>query len=139
MRSLLVAFVVCMQATAQSPASFRTIARGSDSKIAFHREVVARTGGWWQFIWHEHSGSFDFPTVDFSHEMVIAVFCGKAEPGASIEIVSVVHGINAIVVSYREHRTAGAPVKLPTFVTPFHIAVVPATRSSVTFVKLTAP
>ncbi len=118
-------------------AAARTIARGGDSRMTTHRELVIRTAGWWQFIWHEHSGSYDPPDIDFSRQMVLAVFGGLSPAGTTIEITNVVQGRRETTVRYREvvptTRIADGPRSAP-----FHIVVVAASLGAVTFVKVTA-
>ena len=136
---LVLGFLIAFQAAtaSQTGPAVRTVARGIDSHISVHREVVARTAGWWQFIWHEHTGSFTPPAIDFSRTIVVGVFAGQAAAGTSIEITSVTQDGRATTVYYREHRpTAGSTDKAPS-TSPFHLVVVPANRSTVTFVKLT--
>jgi hypothetical protein len=70
----LVAVVIAMTAADQNAElRIRTIVQGTDRRIAVHRELVIRTPGWWQFIWHEHRGSFEPPPIDFSRQMIVAV------------------------------------------------------------------
>jgi len=95
---------------------------------------VMRTPGWWQFIWHEHRGSFEPPPIDFSRQMIVAVFGGSAGAGSSIEIIAAVREGASIVVRYREQLRPRDAKSL----TPFHIVAIPADRSTVTFVRLTA-
>jgi hypothetical protein len=42
----LVAVCALALATFEPAVVFRTIARGTDSRVAVHREIVARTAGW---------------------------------------------------------------------------------------------
>jgi hypothetical protein len=131
----LVAVVIAMTVADQkAELPIRTIAQGTDSRIAAHRELVIRTSGWWQFIWHEHQGSFEPPPIDFSRQMIVAVFEGSAGAGSSIEIVTAVREGASIVVRYREQLRPRDAASL----TPFHIVAIPADRSTVTFVRITA-
>jgi predicted nicotinamide N-methyase len=130
-----VAVVLAMTAADQNAElRIRTIVQGTDSRIAVHRELVIRTPGWWQFIWHEHRGSFEPPPIDFSRQMIVAVFGGSAGAGSSIEIIAAVREGASIVVRYREQLRPRDAKSLR----PFHIVAIPADRSTVTFVRLTA-
>lgn len=137
----LLATVVAVALAVPQPAdrgvSVHTIALGRDSRMITHRELVIRTVGWWHFIWHEHSGSFEPPDIDFSRQMVLAVFGGLSPAGTTIEITSVVEDRGETTVRYREviptTRIADGPRACP-----FHIVAVPASRATVTFVKVTA-
>jgi len=137
MFATVVAVVLAVSQPTGRGAAVRTIAHGSDSRMTSHRELVVRTAGWWQFIWHEHSGSFEPPDIDFSRQMVLAVFGGLSPAGTTIEIMSVVEGHGGTTVRYREvvptTRIADGPRS-----SPFHIVAVPASRETVTFVKVTA-
>jgi hypothetical protein len=140
MRDAIVAVVaVALWSRADTSVPFRTVARGDNSKIAAHHELVARTAGRWQLIWWEHTGSYEFPPIDFSRHMVVAVFGGTHTVGAdSLEIVSVTREGGALVVRYREQR-AGADTRIAVATTrPFHIITVPGERSDVKFISLTA-
>jgi hypothetical protein len=119
--------------------AFQTIARGVDSHIVTRRELVVRTAGWWQLVWNKHSGSLEFPDVDFSRLMVIAVFGGKAAAGTSLEIVSVTKEGGSTVVRYRERRSVATTASSDSGAAPFHVIVVPLDRSPVTFVKTAGP
>ena len=132
-------FLIALQTTttSQTGPAVRTFAHGTDSHISVHREVVARTAGWWQFIWHEHTGSFTPPAIDFSRTIVVGVFAGQAAAGTSIEITSVTQDGRATTVYYREHRPATGSTDKARSTSPFHLVIVPANRSTVTFVKLT--
>jgi len=142
-REMRVLFVVATvlalapQLRGDSAVAVRTIARGTDSRMTAHRELVVRTAGWWQFIWHEHSGSFDPPELDFSRHMVIAVFAGPSPEGTTIEITRVVQSATATTVYYRE-STPVTMVSTGRRTSPFHVIAIPATRSTVAFVKITA-
>ena len=138
-RQFVCVLAMASSAAAQSPVAFRTLARGADSRIALHYELVARTAGRWQLIWHEHAGSSDAPAIDFSREMVVGVFGGSSGPDASIEIVSVQHEAGSVVVRYREKRSAYDRATKRNAIAPFHIVVVPADRAPVTFLLITSP
>jgi hypothetical protein len=115
--------------------AFRTLARGSDSRIEERRELVARTAGSWQFLWFKHSGGDNRPEVDTPREMVLAVFAGKtADPRRWVEITRVTRAASGFVVRYRVHHavaalTASAPAR------PYHIVAVAADRGDVTFIE----
>jgi hypothetical protein len=139
MRDAIVAVVaVAVWSGADTSVPFRTVARGDNSKIAHHHELVVRTAGRWQLIWWEHTGSYEFPPVDFSRQMVIAVFGGTHTADAdSLEIVSVTREGGALVVRYREQQ-AGAGARIAGAATrPFHIITVDGERSDVRFINLT--
>jgi len=114
---------------------FRTLARGTDSRIDTRRELVARTVGSWHLLWHKHSGGGDPSPIDVTRELVIAVFSGK-QPAAyhAIEIVTVAREGETLVVHYRNQIAANSPVGA-TLATPFHIIAVRAHGTSATFIE----
>jgi hypothetical protein len=113
--------------------AFRTLAAGTDSKIAGRHELVARTAGTWHLLWHKHSGRDDAPPVDVRREMVVAVFAGKTAGGGSIQITRVAREGGTFVVHYRQRVAAAAPAATaPT--TPFHIIAIQADGAPVRFV-----
>jgi len=139
MRQCACALAIVATVAAQAPAPLRTLARGRDSRITAHHELVARTAARWQLIWHEHTGSSAAPDVDFSPDMVIGVFGGSGGPDASIEIVGVTREGGSVVVRYREQRSPVDRMSRTATIAPFHIVVVPANRVPVRFVVVTSP
>jgi hypothetical protein len=139
MRDAILAVVaMALWSGADTDVPFRTVARGDNSKIAEHHELVARTAGRWQLIWWKHTGSYEFPPIDFSDHMVIAVFGGTHTAGAdSLEIVSVTREAVALVVRYRDQGAgAGTTGTAAAATRPFHIITVPGERSDVKFISL---
>src|SRR5712692_413608 len=139
MRDAIVAVIaLVVWSGADTSVPFQTVARGDNSKIAAHHELVARTAGRWQLIWWEYTGSYEFPPIDFSGHMLIAVFGGTHTAGAdSLEIVSVTREGGALVVRYREQRAgAGTTGTAVAATRPFHIITVPSERSNVKFIAL---
>ena len=115
--------------------TFRTVARGADSRVDVRREVVARTGGSWQVLWHKHSGADDRPTVDTPREMVLAVFAGRRPaPGHSVHIVGVTREGTDLVVRYRL-QVATVATAAGSATTPYQIIAVVGDRSPVRFIE----
>jgi hypothetical protein len=114
MRAVFVLFVVlAISSGAETSVPFRTVARGADSSVGAHHELVGRTAGEWQVIWHKHTGSFDFPPIDFSRAMAIAVFGATRASGSdSLEIVSVTRE-GALSSSVIASRTGPRTVRPP--------------------------
>lgn len=115
--------------------TFRTLARGADSRIDARRELIARTPGIWHLIWYKHCGKEDPPSIDLTREMVVAVFAGKRPTtGHSVQVVNVTREEGTIVVHYRE-QIAEAISAAATPATPFHIIAVPSAGLPVRFVE----
>ena len=116
------------------PISFRTVAQGSQSGIDAHRELVVRTLGLWDFVWHKHSAGTPRPDIDFRSEMVLGVFAGRQSvAGRSVEIVSVVLDGGSVVVKYRERHSRQPQPEGETRSTPFHMVAIPIQQTAVRF------
>jgi hypothetical protein len=135
--AIIAAITLAGPVQADAPVRFRTVDRGTDSRIGAHYEIVARTTGAWHLLWFKHKAASDRPDIDIRREMVLAVFAGRQPPGAySLEIASVTHEEGALVVRYRLRRAdavtpSGEPQR-----TPFHIIAVPAERGTVKFFEM---
>jgi hypothetical protein len=142
MRDAIVAVVaVALWSGADTSVPFRTVARGDNSKVGQHHEFVVRTAGRWQLIWWEHTGSYEFPPVDFSRDMVIAVFGGTHTADSleadSLQIVSVTREGGVLAVRYQEQRAEAGARIAGAATRPFHIITVAGDRSEVRFISLT--
>jgi hypothetical protein len=131
---------IAMTTPADGPVPFRTVAKGTDSRVRTHHELVARTAGSWHVIWYEHTGTHQPPDIDFRRELIVAVFGGKRPDGDSLDIVSVTREGSSVVVRYREQAEVGVKaIGTPTMITPFHIIAIPGNPATVKFVALRAP
>src|SRR2546428_167368 len=87
------ALVASPVAGAEQPAAFITIAQGNQSGIITYTEAVVRTPHEWEDLWRKHAAGVSMPTVppavDFSRNMVIAVFFGNVPAGERTAILSV--------------------------------------------------
>ena len=67
-----------------------TIVRGGMSGVSAPREAVARTREEWVALWRAHSAGQAAPDVDFSNQLIVAVFLGsRPTAGFGVEIVGV--------------------------------------------------
>jgi hypothetical protein len=132
--------VAIAMTAADGTVSFRTIAKGTDSRVRTHHELVVRTAGSWHVIWYEHAGTHDPPDVDFRRELIVAVFGGKRPAGDSLEIINVTRDGSSVVVRYREQAAAGVrAIGTPATITPFQIIAIPGNPATVKFLALGAP
>ncbi len=69
----------------QPAVPFTTLDRGAMSAIDRPRQVVVRTQGDWETLWKEHAPARPVPKVDFTRQMVIAVFAGT-RPTAGYDV-----------------------------------------------------
>jgi len=116
--------------------SVTTVARGPMSAIAGSKEVVVRSNAEWTALWKDHGSSQPVPTVDFSKEMVAAVFLGSRPTGGfSVEIVGTRAEGDALVIEYAERRPGRGDIVSQVLTSPFQIVKLPAHKGSVRFQK----
>jgi hypothetical protein len=125
---------VLLAAVLQATIPMRTIDSGMTSNVDAGRQASARSVEEWSKLWTLHAGERTRPAVDFSKEIVVAVFMGtRPTAGFSVQIVRVRQDGPALVVSYTETRPAPDSVAAQILTSPFHIVAVP--RGSTTDVK----
>jgi hypothetical protein len=128
---------------AEHSLAFTTIVRGDHSGIAAYREAVARTPSEWAEIWQRHTAGIrtppPLPAVDFSIDMVIAVFFGKGPQGRRAAILNVVDQNNRRVVLLQMIGPPGPESEDAPQSTPFQIIRVPRTALPVVFVRAKIP
>jgi len=117
---------VLFAAILQATVPMRPIDKGVMSNVDAARQVSARTVAEWTTLWTQHAGERTRPNVDFSKEIVVAVFMGtRPTAGFSVEIVGVREEGATLVVSYRETRPAPQALTAQVLTSPFHIVAVP--------------
>jgi hypothetical protein len=109
-----------------SPIPFQTVARGSRSGIRESLQTVARSQIEWEALWQKHVSSQSnppsLPAVDFSNEIVVAVFLGeKPTGGYGIEIISADPSDGPLTVSFNEKGPRSGDMQIQAFTQPFHI------------------
>jgi len=123
-----------LQAANTDMVPMRSIDKGVMSNMDDGRQASARTVQEWDKLWTQHAGERTRPSVDFTKEVVAAVFLGtRPTAGFSIEIVRVHQEGVALVVEYRETRPAPESVAAQVLTSPYHIVAVP--KGSTTDVK----
>jgi hypothetical protein len=129
-----ISIAVLLAATLQTAVPMRPIDKGLNSDIDSARQVVVRTGDEWSRLWTQHAGERTKPAVDFSKDVVLAVFMGSRPTAAfTVEIVGTRAEGTTLVVSYRETRPAPGGVAAQILTSPYHIVAVP--KASATDVK----
>ncbi len=123
---------------------FTTLAAGERSGIQIPTEVVVRTGAEWQALWRRHTAALAEvpapPRVDFTREMVIAVFAGQVEASTRVSIIRVAREAGRLAVVVRMAKTQPGPEPVGAgFRTPFHIIRVARSALAVVFVQARAP
>jgi len=117
---------------------FTTVDQGFYSGISEPRNVVIRSSEEWKRLWEEHTSIFSppppLPEVDFSRDMVIGVFLGTRPTGGfSVEILSVRHEGDQLVVEYAESSPGAGCIVLPVLTQPFHLIKVARSDDPVEF------
>jgi len=114
--------------------STRTIEKGDQSNVDDARQVLVRTDAEWAKLWQQHSFDRPKPAVDFSKEMVVAVFMGsRPNAGFSTAIVSATAANGALIVRYRETMPGPGTVSAQILTFPYHLVAIP--RAEVKDVK----
>jgi PrcB C-terminal len=113
-----------------------TLARGDGSGVTHPRRVVIRDEPAWRALWAEHAGAASAPPrVDFSTQMVAAVFAGdRPTPGYTVEIVDARQQGDRLGIVVAESRPAPGTLAAQVIVTPFHIVALPRFDGGVSFI-----
>ncbi len=97
----------------------------------------------WGEIWRKHTAGIrtpvPFPTVDFSRNMVIAIFFGKVPIGWRTAILDIVEESNRLVVLVQMIGPPGPESEDIPQITPFHIVQVPRSPLPVVFARAKIP
>ena len=116
--------------------AIRTIDKGALSKVDDRLTASADTEAEWTTLWKKHSFDKPAPHVDFSKEMVVAVFIGsRPTAGFSVEIVAAAERDGKFVVTYKEAQPAPGGISAQVLTAPYHIAAVSKSSLPVTFEK----
>jgi hypothetical protein len=126
---------------AGTPIAFETIASDGQSGVTQARTVVVKDAAAFDKLWAEH-GKFRvpppaMPKVDFSQQMVLAVFDGTQPTGChAMSITRVGSNGDRIVVDYEERELATFAVCTAALVQPMQMVVVARNDAPVEFVKV---
>ena len=105
--------------------STRTIEKGDQSNVDDAKQVLVRTEAEWAKLWLQHSPDHPRPAVDFSKEMVVAVFMGsRPNAGFSTTITSATAANGALVVRYKETMPGPGSVSAQILTFPYHIVAI---------------
>jgi protease stability complex PrcB-like protein len=119
------------QASAAAP---RTIEKGDQSNVDDARQALVRTDAEWTRLWQQHAPGRPMPKVDFSREMVLAVFMGsRPNAGFSTAVVSATAANGALMVRYSETKPPAGSVSAQILTFPYHLVAIP--RADVKDVK----
>ena len=114
----------------------RPIAKGPMSGVIEARQAIVRSAEEWRTLWAEHAGTRELPPVDFTREIVVAVFAGsRPTAGYDVEVLGVRSEGDATVVEYREHRPGRDAITAQVMTSPFAIVAIPRPSGEVRFEK----
>ena len=121
---------------------FVTVAEGRTSGVHEPAQVVIRDQATWLALWRRHMGTVDgpFPVINFSRDMVIAIFGGESSEQRKVTIRRIVREPDRLEVSYTLvaiRPLPNAEEVVPTF--PFQIVRLARSPLPVRFVQVKAP
>lgn len=133
---MLPAILTVAIAQAATP-SVTTVAQGIHSGISDTMEVIVRSGAEWDALWKSHAGVQPAPPVDFSRELVAAVFLGTRRSGGfSAEIAGYRREGSAFVIDYVERVPAAGVIVTQALTSPFHIVKLPRVEGPIRFRRI---
>ncbi|MEK6542840.1 MAG: protease complex subunit PrcB family protein [Elusimicrobiota bacterium] len=99
-------------------------------------ELVIKDAQDWKSLWVRLSQE-ELPAVDFSKQMLVAVFMGvKHTGGFSVAITDVVRRRDKLEVRYRSTSVPKGGYVIQAFTSPYHIKLVLRTESPVVFKRV---
>jgi hypothetical protein len=112
-----------------------TVAKGDGSGVTSPRRVLIRDDQAWRALWTEHAGvTAVAPAVDFSAQMVAAVFAGdRPTPGHGVEVVEARRHGDQLEILVKESRPSTGVVLPQLMTSPFHIVTLPRFDGEVSF------
>lgn len=112
---------------------------GQTSGVTSQRTVVVRTGAEWTSLWREHKPGSAPPVVDFTRDMVVAVFLGdRPNSGYSASVDGVSADPAGLSVIYTEGSTTGSCVIAPVVTQPYAIVRVQRVEGPASFIARSA-
>ena len=116
--------------------AIRTVDKGAQSNVDDRLTASARSEAEWTTLWKKHNFDRPAPRVDFSKEMVVAVFMGsRPTAGFSVEIVAAAERDGKFVVTYKEAQPAPGGISAQVLTAPYHIAAVSKSSLPIPFEK----
>ncbi len=118
---------------------FSTLAKGLASGVGQPTQIVVRSQNDWAALWSRHMRTQIAPPppppVDFSRDMVAALFMGERPiAGYAIEVTRVERTDAGLSVHYRTTRPDPSAMQAQALTQPFHLVELPRTDAPVTFV-----
>lgn len=113
----------------------RTLSQITNSQIIQPRRAIVRDLESFRLLWREHTGSFErLPDVDFTQDMVIAVFMGEQPTGGfATEIAGVSEDNQTLRIRVRESEPDPDRMVIQMLTAPAHLVAVPARELEIQF------
>lgn len=129
------------QAAYGSSAQFVTLGKGVYSGISERALIVIRSEEDWDMLWTRHVSKIapkpDMPSIDFSKDMVIAVFTGlKPSGGYKVEIVKMEMDEKTMTVFYRETRPSPQDIVATVMTQPYHLTKIERQNFEIDFEEI---
>jgi hypothetical protein len=123
---------------------FSTLAKGLASGVDEPVHAVVRSQTEWAALWSRHMRTQTAPppppTVDFSRDMVVALFMGARPTGGyAIAITKAERTAAGLSIHYRTARPDPSTMQAQALTQPFHLIALPRVDGPVTFVDETPP
>lgn len=134
---LLASCAACAALTVTVP--FSTLAKGLTSGVREPTRVVIRSRDDWVALWGQHmqiqAAPPSAPPVDFSRDMVVALFMGERSTGGhQIEVTHVERADSGLAVRYRSQSPDPGAMVSQALTQPFHLITIPRDDGPVVFV-----
>lgn len=117
--------------------AFRTVAMEAFSGIHSPRNVVLRDAAAWATVWAEHTaGRFPpppLPPVDFSQQMLVAIFAGDLRGCHEFEIRRINAVNERIVVEYEDRDISATTICISAITNPMQVAAIARSDATVVF------
>lgn len=121
-------------APSSTPVQMQTLNADLMSGISRAEHVVARDEKQWQTLWQRHAPGRPAPAVDFTRNMVLAVFLGsRPSAGYQVEISAVRLEGNTLVVQWREAAPGPGQAAAQVMTSPSHLVTVPRHAGDIRF------
>jgi hypothetical protein len=113
---------------------FTSILKGFDSSLTTKEQYVIKNEEGFKKLWQDINAVIELPEVDFSKEMVIAVFMGeKPTGGYGIEVTSVYEYRDKITVNVKEKEPGPDEIVTQALTYPYHIVTTKSIDKEVVF------
>ena len=121
--------------------SFETVDKGSYSGHVMWKDYVIKNEYDWKDLWDTTTGIYTpkpkVPEINFSNEMIIAVYRGQcATGGYGIEIKKLIENKKSIEVLVEEHFPKPGYMYTQAFTQPYHIIKTKTTKKKVKFKRV---